>query len=66
MVKYNIPRDVIGKFCQKASENKRIQTLAYLVGFKNNDIITVTDIIFPQQNATSTFCEDKGKYFVLE
>lgn len=64
MVKYNIPHDVIGKFCQKAGQNCRIQTLAYLVGFKNNDIITVSDIVFPEQNATSTFCEDKGNNFL--
>ena len=60
MVQYNIPDDVIAKFCQKAGENRKIETLGYLVGFKNCDIITVTDLVFPRQRGTSTFVDDEG------
>ena len=60
MVQYNIPYDVIAKFCQKAGENRKIETLAYLVGFKNCDIVTVTDLVFPRQTGTATSCNDEG------
>ena len=60
MVQYNIPDDVIAKFCQKAGENRKIETLGYLVGFKNCDIITVTDFVFPRQRGTGTFVDDEG------
>ena len=65
MVQYNIPDDVIAKFCQKAGENRKIETLGYLVGFKNCDIITVTDLVFPRQRGTSTFVDDEGMDMVI-
>ena len=49
MVQYKIPYEYMEKFWEKASENKKnghyIETLAFLVGFKENEIITVTDIV---------------------
>ena len=60
MVSYNIPRDVIEKFSQKASENSKIETLAYLIGFRNDYIITVTDLVFPRQKASCILVEDEG------
>ena len=60
MVSYNIPNDVIEKFSQKASENLKIETLAYLIGFKNDYIITVTDLVIPRQKASAIFVDDEG------
>ena len=60
MVSYNIPRDVIEKFSQKASENSKIEILAYLIGFRNDYIITVTDLVFPRQKASCILVEDEG------
>ena len=64
MVYYNIPEEVIESFCQKAGTNKNIETLAYLVGFKDNDTqtITVSDMVFPQQKGTPVECEDLGMH----
>ena len=49
MVRYKVPYDVIEKFCEKAGANKNnghhIETLAFLVGFKEDDVITVTDMV---------------------
>ena len=49
MVRYKVPYDVIEKFCEKAGANKKnghhIETLAFLVGFKEDDVITVTDMV---------------------
>lgn len=60
MVSYNIPTDVIEKFSQKASKNSKVETLAFLVGFKNDHIITVTDLVFPRQKASCVLVEDEG------
>ena len=49
MVRYKVPYDVIEKFCEKAGANKKnghhIETLAFLVGFKEDDVITITDMV---------------------
>ena len=67
MVSYNIPNDVIEKFSQKASENLKIETLAYLIGFKNDYIITVTDLVIPRQKASAILVDDEGiKLTILE
>ena len=60
MVSYNIPNDVIEKFSQKASENLKVETLAYLIGFKNDYIITVTDLVIPRQKASAILVDDEG------
>ena len=49
MVQYKVPYEYMEKFWEKASENKKnghhIETLAFLVGIKENEIITVTDMV---------------------
>ena len=50
MIRYKFPFDIIEKFfVEKASENKKnghcIETLAFLTGFKENGVITVTDMV---------------------
>ena len=67
MVRYKIPFDVIEKFfVEKACENKKngriVETLAFLVGFRENDIITVTDLVFGQQHGNSISVVDDGDY----
>ena len=67
MVRYKVPYDVIEKFCEKAGANKKnghhIETLAFLVGFKEDDVITVTDMVFGQQQGNLIRVEDHGKFF---
>ena len=69
MVRYKVPFDAIEKiFVEKASENKKndliVETLAFLVGFKENDIVTVTDLVFGKQHGNSISVVDDGNYYV--
>ena len=45
----------------KRAKLKKVQTLGFLVGFKIDDIITVTDIVFGKQNAYKYKVSDDGK-----
>ena len=64
MLQYKVPNLVIQRFCEKACQNKKnghfIETLAFLVGLKESNVITVTDIVFGQQTATSINVDDHG------
>ena len=69
MVQYKVPFDAIEKiFVEKASENRKndliVETLAFLVGFKENDIVTVTDLVFGKQHGNSVSVVDDGNYYV--
>ena len=69
MVRYKVPFDAIEKiFVEKASENKKndliVETLAFLVGFKENDIVTVTDLVFGKQHGNLASVVDDGNYYV--
>ena len=69
MVQYKVPFDAIEKiFVEKESENKKndliVETLAFLVGFKENDIVTVTDLVFGKQHGNSISVVDDGNYYV--
>ena len=67
MYKYKVPRDIIGSFHSVASENyskddkKHIETLAFLAGFKEGNVFTVTNIVFPKQDGGPMQVDDKGK-----
>ena len=67
MLRYKIPRDIIASFHSVASENyskddkKHIETLAFLAGFREENVVTVTDIIFPKQDGGPMQVDDKGK-----
>ena len=66
MIRYKVPFDAIEKFfIEKSSENKKngkiVETLAFMVGFKENDIVTVTDLVFGQQHGNSFSVTDDGK-----
>ena len=64
---YFIPQGVITTFLGHSVNNfsnqdgKHIETLAFLVGKKNGNSITATDIIFPEQSGSASLCEDMGK-----
>ena len=59
-VQYKIPKRAFEEFMKRANE-KKFQTLGFLVGYKVDDVITVTDIIFGKQNATKYKVNDDGK-----
>ena len=62
-----IPQELIQRFLEIASNNKaedkgHIETLAYLMGHKQeNGTIVATELIFPAQKGSSTLVEDEGK-----
>ena len=68
---YIIPEDVIRKFRQVSTNNvspedgRHLETLGYLVGYKSDGDLIATDLIFPQQSATSSHVDDRGKYCCL-
>ena len=67
--KYQIPGTLLKAFLEKAEgtkskENLHLECLALLVGYKENGILTGTDIIFPVQLGTPTLVVDKGKPFL--
>ena len=67
MMRYKVPRDIITSFHSVASQNyskndkKHVETLAFLAGFKEENVFTVTDIIFPKQTAGPMHVDDHGK-----
>ena len=69
MKRKQIPQELIGRFLEVASNNKaedgrHIETLAYLIGYKQkNGTIVATELVFPAQKGSSIHVEDEGKSF---
>ena len=67
MYSYILPRDIIASFHSVASENyskndeKHIESLAFLAGYKEGNSVTVTDIVYPKQDGTPMRVDDLGK-----
>ena len=70
-MKYFLPENVISTFLSHAVNNfsgteaRHIETLAFVVGKKIENEVTATDIMFPQQEGTSTRVSDSGKNSML-
>ena len=60
VVQYNIPNEVIEKF------KERGKNLAFLVGHKDGDLITVSHLIIPTQNEFRMDVDQGNKYQTLE
>ena len=63
---YIIPSDLLRKFRLVSAKNnsgdgKHIETLGFLLGYKSYDNYVATDLIFPEQQATNSRVDDKGK-----
>ena len=63
---YIIPADLLRKFRDVSGSNyskqaKHVETLAFLLGYKSEENLIATDLIFPQQDATCSRVDDKGK-----
>ena len=61
VIQFNIPQKIFDKFKKRAKENREI--LAFLAGYKENDVVTVSKIIYPTQFHPRTEIEvvQKGK-----
>ena len=75
-MKYFIPHAVIASFLEHSVNNfagsdfgdsdgpipgRHVETLAFLIGKKDGEDITATDIIFPNQYGTPGHVDDLGK-----
>ena len=59
-MKYKIPKHLLNYFESEALKHKDIETLALGLGNLNGETISVEELIFPTQNASSTHVEDTG------
>ena len=60
-----IPEDVLREFHKVSSDNcsdtgRHKESLAYVIGYKLDDNLVGTDLIFPEQEATCSRVDDKG------
>ena len=66
-LKYKIPTKFIYSFLDVAAKNKseldgrHVETLGFLIGTKEDNLITATDLIFPKQKGNSALVTDEGK-----
>ena len=70
--KYKIPTKFINPFLDVAAKNKsqldgrHVETLGFLIGTKEGNLITATYLIFPKQKGNSAFVTDEGKLILIE
>ena len=67
---YIIGSDLIPQFIKVSSNNRgqdghHVETLAFLVGYSNNDNYIATDLIFPPQHGQPHKVEDLGKQIYI-
>ena len=65
-MKYFLPHKVLSTFLAHAVNNfsrtdsKHVETLAFVIGRRNGNEVTATDIMFPQQEGTPSHVDDTG------
>ena len=64
---YIIPEELIREFKRVSANNynndgKHIETLGFLIGYKLDDNLVGTNLIFPEQEATCSRVDDNGNY----
>ena len=62
---YIIPEELIREFRRVSANNRsddggHIETLGFLIGYKQCDNLVGTNLIFPEQEATHSRVDDKG------
>ena len=67
MVTYKIPASIIEEFLKVSSTNLNlekkghVETLAFLIGYCENDVLIGTHLVFPSQRGQSWKVDDEGK-----
>ena len=65
--KYKIPSKFIDSFLSIATKNKskldgrHVETIGFLIGTKEGNLLTATDLIFPKQKGNSALVTDEGE-----
>ena len=63
-VTFIYPKKMISKFKAKA-KNFDVEIMAFVVGYKDNNVLTATELIYPKQTGTKTYVTDEGKQYHL-
>ena len=70
-MKYNLPEHLIEKFVEVSSKNyaqnnpSHVETLALVIGHESRSAITISHLVFPDQECHSDHVIDKGKKHLL-
>ena len=59
-VTFIYPEKMISKFKEKAKKYD-FEIMAYIVGYRDNNVLTATELIYPKQTGTKTNVIDQGK-----
>ena len=71
MKKFNIPDNLIEEFLEVSGSNfakdssKHVETLALVIGHESRSAITVSHLVFPDQECHSDYVIDRGKNHFL-
>ena len=65
-ISYQIPSNIINFFTEEALKNigqngKHLETLALLVGRRDNGVIVTEELVFPRQTGYESTVNDGGK-----
>ena len=69
LLQYKIPSGLIEAFLNiaretKGEDNLHVESLALVVGYRENNTLTATHLYFPAQKGTSSLVIDQGKCFL--
>ena len=64
-VTFIYPKEMISKFKEKAKKYE-FEIMAYVVGYRDNNVLTATELIYPKQTGTRTDVIDKGKIISIK
>ena len=66
MSNYKIPKQLFTEFLKVAKNNcdheGHIETLAFLAGSREGDMLVASHLVFPKQVGTSSKVDDHGKF----
>ena len=63
-VRFIYSKKMISEFKAKAKKFD-VEIMAFVVGYKDNNVVTATELIYPKQTGTKTCVTDKGKQYHL-
>ena len=68
-ITYRIPSNIIDLFAEESLKNvgqngKHLETLALLIGKRDQNVITTDEIIFPSQTGYDSNVNDDGKFSI--
>ena len=54
---------MISHFKEKA-KNYDVEIMAYVVGYRENNVLQATELIYPKQNGTKNTVNDEGNVYI--